>query len=183
MRFLHFSGSHCGSCLLTWWVTWRIWFMSRIMWPGGKHPLWCDISGSQTDCLLHWLQVHHRCPDRGGGSRWGWFRVKIAHFCKKKQLLLFPLSDILLKAREGRQQRGENTPVSPFQGLFFTELPTNRGPLSLLNFLLRFPEDQMLREGYPAYTTSCAWLGYSDELFTQVAERKHLRRDLNHHQM
>ncbi|TNM96550.1 hypothetical protein fugu_016211 [Takifugu bimaculatus] len=42
--------------------------------------------------------------------------------------------DILLKAREGRQQR----------------------------------EDQMLREGYPAYTTSCAWLGYSDELLTQL---------------
>ncbi|CAG10211.1 unnamed protein product, partial [Tetraodon nigroviridis] len=29
-------------------------------------------------------------------------------------------------------------------------------------------EDQMLREGYPAYTTSCAWLGYSDELLTQL---------------
>lgn len=29
-------------------------------------------------------------------------------------------------------------------------------------------EDQMLKDGYPAYTTSCAWLGYSDELLTQV---------------
>lgn len=29
-------------------------------------------------------------------------------------------------------------------------------------------EDQMLKEGYPAYTTSCAWLGYSDEQLTQV---------------
>uniref|UniRef100_A0A3Q3W5P8 Mandelate racemase/muconate lactonizing enzyme C-terminal domain-containing protein n=1 Tax=Mola mola TaxID=94237 RepID=A0A3Q3W5P8_MOLML len=29
-------------------------------------------------------------------------------------------------------------------------------------------EDQMLKEGYPAYTTSCAWLGYSDELLRQL---------------
>ncbi|XP_074549899.1 mitochondrial enolase superfamily member 1 [Halichoeres trimaculatus] len=29
-------------------------------------------------------------------------------------------------------------------------------------------EDQMLREGYPAYTTSCAWLGYSDEQLRQL---------------
>ncbi|TSL34558.1 Mitochondrial enolase superfamily member 1 [Bagarius yarrelli] len=29
-------------------------------------------------------------------------------------------------------------------------------------------EDQMLEEGYPAYTTSCAWLGYSDEQLTQL---------------
>ena len=28
----------------------------------------------------------------------------------------------------------------------------------------------MLTEGYPAYTTSCAWLGYSDELLTQVTD-------------
>lgn len=33
----------------------------------------------------------------------------------------------------------------------------------------------MMREGYPAYTTSCAWLGYSDEQLTQVSERKHPR--------
>ncbi|XP_076829488.1 mitochondrial enolase superfamily member 1 [Brachyhypopomus gauderio] len=29
-------------------------------------------------------------------------------------------------------------------------------------------EQQMLKEGYPAYTTSCAWLGYSDEKLTQL---------------
>ncbi|XP_060949568.1 mitochondrial enolase superfamily member 1 [Limanda limanda] len=29
-------------------------------------------------------------------------------------------------------------------------------------------EDQMLREGYPAYTTSCAWLGYSDQQLKQL---------------
>ncbi|KAL6097697.1 enosf1 [Pungitius sinensis] len=29
-------------------------------------------------------------------------------------------------------------------------------------------EDHMLREGYPAYTTSCAWLGYPDELLRQL---------------
>ncbi|XP_026792623.3 mitochondrial enolase superfamily member 1 [Pangasianodon hypophthalmus] len=29
-------------------------------------------------------------------------------------------------------------------------------------------EDQMRKEGYPAYTTSCAWLGYSDEQLTQL---------------
>uniref|UniRef100_A0AAY5EKP9 Mitochondrial enolase superfamily member 1 n=1 Tax=Electrophorus electricus TaxID=8005 RepID=A0AAY5EKP9_ELEEL len=28
--------------------------------------------------------------------------------------------------------------------------------------------DQMLKEGYPAYTTSCAWLGYSDEQLSQL---------------
>lgn len=30
-------------------------------------------------------------------------------------------------------------------------------------------EDEMLREGYPAYTTSCAWLGYSDQQLQQVS--------------
>ncbi|XP_072544135.1 mitochondrial enolase superfamily member 1 [Salminus brasiliensis] len=29
-------------------------------------------------------------------------------------------------------------------------------------------EEQMLKEGYPAYTTSCAWLGYSDEQLTKL---------------
>uniref|UniRef100_UPI0037E7B2D1 mitochondrial enolase superfamily member 1 isoform X2 n=1 Tax=Semicossyphus pulcher TaxID=241346 RepID=UPI0037E7B2D1 len=29
-------------------------------------------------------------------------------------------------------------------------------------------EDQMLREGYPAYTTSCAWIGYSDQQLRQL---------------
>ncbi|KAL1006849.1 hypothetical protein UPYG_G00078020 [Umbra pygmaea] len=29
-------------------------------------------------------------------------------------------------------------------------------------------EEQMLKEGYPAYTTSCAWLGYSDQLLKQL---------------
>uniref|UniRef100_A0A8C4HHV3 Mitochondrial enolase superfamily member 1 n=1 Tax=Dicentrarchus labrax TaxID=13489 RepID=A0A8C4HHV3_DICLA len=29
-------------------------------------------------------------------------------------------------------------------------------------------KDQMLREGYPAYTTSCAWLGYSDQQLKQL---------------
>lgn len=29
-------------------------------------------------------------------------------------------------------------------------------------------EQQMLKEGYPAYTTSCAWLGYSDQQLTQL---------------
>ncbi|XP_056439766.1 mitochondrial enolase superfamily member 1 isoform X2 [Gadus chalcogrammus] len=29
-------------------------------------------------------------------------------------------------------------------------------------------EEQMLTEGYPAYTTSCAWLGYSDQQLTQL---------------
>uniref|UniRef100_A0A8I5TLY5 Enolase superfamily member 1 n=1 Tax=Pongo abelii TaxID=9601 RepID=A0A8I5TLY5_PONAB len=30
-------------------------------------------------------------------------------------------------------------------------------------------EKQMLAQGYPAYTTSCAWLGYSDDTLKQVA--------------
>ena len=34
--------------------------------------------------------------------------------------------------------------------------------------LFLVPEEQMLKEGYPAYTTSCAWLGYSDQQLTQV---------------
>ncbi|XP_037066094.1 mitochondrial enolase superfamily member 1 isoform X2 [Peromyscus leucopus] len=29
-------------------------------------------------------------------------------------------------------------------------------------------EEQMLRNGYPAYTTSCAWLGYSDSTLKQL---------------
>uniref|UniRef100_A0A667XFD9 Mitochondrial enolase superfamily member 1 n=1 Tax=Myripristis murdjan TaxID=586833 RepID=A0A667XFD9_9TELE len=29
-------------------------------------------------------------------------------------------------------------------------------------------EDQMLKEGYPAYTTSCAWMGYSDQQLKQL---------------
>ncbi|XP_035293326.1 mitochondrial enolase superfamily member 1 isoform X2 [Cricetulus griseus] len=29
-------------------------------------------------------------------------------------------------------------------------------------------EEQMLRHGYPAYTTSCAWLGYSDSTLKQL---------------
>lgn len=29
-------------------------------------------------------------------------------------------------------------------------------------------EEQMLKEGYPAYTTSCAWLGYTDQQLTQL---------------
>uniref|UniRef100_A0A671VJN5 Mitochondrial enolase superfamily member 1 n=1 Tax=Sparus aurata TaxID=8175 RepID=A0A671VJN5_SPAAU len=29
-------------------------------------------------------------------------------------------------------------------------------------------KDQMLKEGYPAYTTSCAWIGYSDEQLKQL---------------
>uniref|UniRef100_A0A8C5L052 Mitochondrial enolase superfamily member 1 n=1 Tax=Jaculus jaculus TaxID=51337 RepID=A0A8C5L052_JACJA len=31
-----------------------------------------------------------------------------------------------------------------------------------------FPEEQMLMHGYPAYTTSCAWLGYSDSTLKQL---------------
>uniref|UniRef100_A0A8C9PY84 Mitochondrial enolase superfamily member 1 n=1 Tax=Spermophilus dauricus TaxID=99837 RepID=A0A8C9PY84_SPEDA len=34
--------------------------------------------------------------------------------------------------------------------------------------VLCFPEEQMLMHGYPAYTTSCAWLGYSDDTLKQV---------------
>ncbi|XP_037549866.1 mitochondrial enolase superfamily member 1 [Nematolebias whitei] len=29
-------------------------------------------------------------------------------------------------------------------------------------------EDRMLKEGYPAYTTSCAWLGYSDQQLKEL---------------
>lgn len=33
---------------------------------------------------------------------------------------------------------------------------------------LSLTEEQMLKQGYPAYTTSCAWLGYSDEKLREV---------------
>uniref|UniRef100_F7GYD6 Enolase superfamily member 1 n=1 Tax=Callithrix jacchus TaxID=9483 RepID=F7GYD6_CALJA len=42
-------------------------------------------------------------------------------------------------------------------------------------------EEQMLAQGYPAYTTSCAWLGYSDDTLKQVAtalQQGWLRADL-----
>lgn len=29
----------------------------------------------------------------------------------------------------------------------------------------------MLKQGYPAYTTSCAWLGYSDEKLREVPSK------------
>lgn len=61
----------------------HIWFMSSVMWSGASTHS-CDISGSQTDYLLHWLQVHHWCSYRGGGSRWGYLMIKIASFCTKK---------------------------------------------------------------------------------------------------
>ncbi|XP_031440059.1 mitochondrial enolase superfamily member 1 isoform X1 [Clupea harengus] len=32
-------------------------------------------------------------------------------------------------------------------------------------------EEDMLREGYPAYTTSCAWLGYTDQQLTQLCSK------------
>uniref|UniRef100_A0A2K5CAY6 Enolase superfamily member 1 n=1 Tax=Aotus nancymaae TaxID=37293 RepID=A0A2K5CAY6_AOTNA len=43
-------------------------------------------------------------------------------------------------------------------------------------------EEQMLAQGYPAYTTSCAWLGYSDDTLKQVGatalQQGWLRADL-----
>uniref|UniRef100_A0A8B9LXF1 Collectin subfamily member 12 n=1 Tax=Astyanax mexicanus TaxID=7994 RepID=A0A8B9LXF1_ASTMX len=35
-------------------------------------------------------------------------------------------------------------------------------------FIRQLMMEQMLKEGYPAYTTSCAWLGYSDEQLTEL---------------
>ncbi|XP_038602314.1 mitochondrial enolase superfamily member 1 isoform X1 [Tachyglossus aculeatus] len=32
-------------------------------------------------------------------------------------------------------------------------------------------EEQMLKTGYPAYTTSCAWLGYSDQRLKQLCQK------------
>uniref|UniRef100_A0A8C4HJM2 Mitochondrial enolase superfamily member 1 n=1 Tax=Dicentrarchus labrax TaxID=13489 RepID=A0A8C4HJM2_DICLA len=40
--------------------------------------------------------------------------------------------------------------------------------ITCVDCFFRPPEDQMLREGYPAYTTSCAWLGYSDQQLKQL---------------
>ena len=36
-------------------------------------------------------------------------------------------------------------------------------------FLSSFSEKEMLQDGYPAYTTSCAWLGYSDDKIVRVS--------------
>uniref|UniRef100_A0A3Q0SCP2 Mitochondrial enolase superfamily member 1 n=1 Tax=Amphilophus citrinellus TaxID=61819 RepID=A0A3Q0SCP2_AMPCI len=38
----------------------------------------------------------------------------------------------------------------------------------LWKLLVDMVKDQMLKEGYPAYTTSCAWLGYSDQQLKQL---------------
>ncbi|KAK3567461.1 hypothetical protein QTP86_019989, partial [Hemibagrus guttatus] len=57
--------------------------------------------------------------------------------------------DILEKANKGKQERA---------------CSTNHDIMTPLILV----EDQMLKEGYPAYTTSCAWLGYSDEQLTQL---------------
>lgn len=96
-----------------------VWFMSRIMWSRGKSTRFmCVNSGSQADCLMHWLQIHHRRAYRGGGSRWGWFMTPSTVWrwnpffvrglsAKQLSMLLFSHSDILVKAREGKQQRGE----------------------------------------------------------------------------
>lgn len=32
-------------------------------------------------------------------------------------------------------------------------------------------EEQMLKQGYPAYTTSCAWLGYTDQQLTELCTK------------
>uniref|UniRef100_A0A665WWF2 Mitochondrial enolase superfamily member 1 n=1 Tax=Echeneis naucrates TaxID=173247 RepID=A0A665WWF2_ECHNA len=50
-----------------------------------------------------------------------------------------------------------------------THLYSNIYYLSELFFFLSLlPEDRMMKEGYPAYTTSCAWLGYSDQQLKQL---------------
>uniref|UniRef100_A0A8D3D6R2 Mitochondrial enolase superfamily member 1 n=1 Tax=Scophthalmus maximus TaxID=52904 RepID=A0A8D3D6R2_SCOMX len=46
--------------------------------------------------------------------------------------------------------------------------PGSTGCWEIVDFLFHLPEDQMLKEGYPAYTTSCAWLGYSDQQLKQL---------------
>uniref|UniRef100_A0AAQ5XM92 Mitochondrial enolase superfamily member 1 n=1 Tax=Amphiprion ocellaris TaxID=80972 RepID=A0AAQ5XM92_AMPOC len=51
-----------------------------------------------------------------------------------------------------------NGPFSPFKH-------TSSGVFTACVFL---SEDQMLKEGYPAYTTSCAWLGYPDQQLKQL---------------
>ena len=38
--------------------------------------------------------------------------------------------------------------------------------VNIVSFL--FIERNILKEGYPAYTTSCGWLGYPDEKIRQV---------------
>lgn len=98
-------------------------------------------------------------------------------------LCLF-FSDILVKAQEGKQQRGEHTnykserDAAQLNCLFRNHQESFQPPqktylvhLNTIHFIayLFLPEDQMLKEGYPAYTTSCAWLGYSDQQLKQVS--------------
>ncbi|KAF0024916.1 hypothetical protein F2P81_021797 [Scophthalmus maximus] len=61
--------------------------------------------------------------------------------------------------------------VSCIDFRYITDVLTEKEALGerlVVDFLFHLPEDQMLKEGYPAYTTSCAWLGYSDQQLKQL---------------
>uniref|UniRef100_A0A3Q4HFJ2 Enolase superfamily member 1 n=1 Tax=Neolamprologus brichardi TaxID=32507 RepID=A0A3Q4HFJ2_NEOBR len=55
--------------------------------------------------------------------------------------------------------------VSCIDFRYITDVLTEEEALVHIFFL---SEDRMLKEGYPAYTTSCAWLGYSDQQLKQL---------------
>uniref|UniRef100_A0A673BIP3 Mitochondrial enolase superfamily member 1 n=1 Tax=Sphaeramia orbicularis TaxID=375764 RepID=A0A673BIP3_9TELE len=56
--------------------------------------------------------------------------------------------------------------VSCIDFRYITDVLTEEEALDLL--VKAQEEDQMQKEGYPAYTTSCAWLGYPDEQLKQL---------------
>uniref|UniRef100_A0A3Q3R7M9 Mitochondrial enolase superfamily member 1 n=1 Tax=Monopterus albus TaxID=43700 RepID=A0A3Q3R7M9_MONAL len=56
--------------------------------------------------------------------------------------------------------------VSCIDFRYITDVLTEEEALGETGFLMH--ENQMLKEGYPAYTTSCAWLGYPDQQLQQL---------------
>uniref|UniRef100_A0A667XXE2 Enolase superfamily member 1 n=1 Tax=Myripristis murdjan TaxID=586833 RepID=A0A667XXE2_9TELE len=56
--------------------------------------------------------------------------------------------------------------VSCIDFRYITDALTEQEALDIL--MKAQEEDQMLKEGYPAYTTSCAWMGYSDQQLKQL---------------
>uniref|UniRef100_A0A2K6V410 L-fuconate dehydratase n=1 Tax=Saimiri boliviensis boliviensis TaxID=39432 RepID=A0A2K6V410_SAIBB len=74
--------------------------------------------------------------------------------------------------------------VSCIDFRYITDVLTEEDALEILQkgqVGKREREEQMLAQGYPAYTTSCAWLGYSDDTLKQVVtalQQGWLRADL-----
>ena len=65
------------------------------------------------------------------------------------------------KATRGTVMDSDSYYINSWMRTFiFNDLPTY---LLIVFFCLCFLEQEMIQEGFPAYTTSAGWLGYSDE--------------------